>query len=166
MGPTHHEKPRELTGRTVLICLLAFFGVVFAVNAVMVRAATSTFGGVEAESAYRAGLLFEREIAAARAQDRLRWQVDGRLASAAPGRVAVDISVRDPSGLAPSGIALTARLAHPGDARHDAAFALTPAGAGRFRGVAEAERGQWTLVITINRGGERVYLSRSRVTLR
>ena len=28
------RKPRELTGKHVLLCLLGFFGVVFAVNAV------------------------------------------------------------------------------------------------------------------------------------
>ena len=33
----HQRKPRELTGRTVLFWLVAFFGVVFAVNGVMVQ---------------------------------------------------------------------------------------------------------------------------------
>ena len=41
----------------------------------MIRAAISTFGGVETGSSYQAGLAFEREIAAARAQDALHWQV-------------------------------------------------------------------------------------------
>ena len=50
----------------VLICLVAFFAVVAGVNAVMIRAAVSTFGGVETDSAYQAGLAFAREIAAAR----------------------------------------------------------------------------------------------------
>ena len=52
------RKPCELTGKHVLLCLLGFFGVVFAVNAVLVKAATSTFGGVETSSSYKAGLMF------------------------------------------------------------------------------------------------------------
>ena len=32
-----HRKTRELTGKHVLFCLLGFFGVVFAVNAVLVK---------------------------------------------------------------------------------------------------------------------------------
>ena len=59
------KKPPELTGRTVLVWFVAFFGVVFAVNAILVKAATSTFGGVETTSSYKAGQMFEREVARA-----------------------------------------------------------------------------------------------------
>ena len=38
-------------------------------NVVMIRAAISTFGGVETAKPYQAGLAFKREIAAARAQE-------------------------------------------------------------------------------------------------
>ena len=44
-------RPKEVTGRMVLACLLAFFAVVAGVNALMIRAAVSTFGGVETENA-------------------------------------------------------------------------------------------------------------------
>ena len=54
-------RTRELTGKHVLFCLVGFFAVVFAVNAVMMRAATSTFGGVETASSYKAGLMFEQD---------------------------------------------------------------------------------------------------------
>ena len=59
---------RQLTGRTVLVWLVAFFGVVFAVNAVMIHAAISTFGGVETASSYKAGLAFEQEVEAGAAR--------------------------------------------------------------------------------------------------
>ncbi|MPZ59187.1 MAG: hypothetical protein GEU91_22410 [Rhizobiales bacterium] len=68
--PNPSRKPKELTGRAALFCFLGFFGVVIAVNAVMIRAATTTFGGVETASSYKAGLAFKQEIAAARAQGR------------------------------------------------------------------------------------------------
>ena len=49
---------RQLTGRMVLICLVGFFVVVAGVNAIMIAAAISTFGGVEtATRTRRASLL-------------------------------------------------------------------------------------------------------------
>ena len=41
-------RPREITGRTVLFALLAFFGVVVGVNVVMARFAVTTFAGFAA----------------------------------------------------------------------------------------------------------------------
>lgn len=164
--PRIARKPREVTGRMVMICLLAFFGVVFAVNIAMLRAATSTFGGVETESVYRSGILFKREIAAARAQEKLRWQVNGTVTRDGEGRTIVEILVRDPGGFAPSGIDLDALLAHPTDSRHDHHLVLAQSRAGVYRAVEDTGAGQWNLVINIYRGEERVFLSRSRVILR
>ena len=63
--------PRELTGKHVLICFVGFFEIVFAVNAVMVKAAMSTFGGVQTTSSYKAGLMFGQDVARAEQQDAL-----------------------------------------------------------------------------------------------
>ena len=52
------RRPRELTGRTVLFCLVTFFAVVAGVNAVMIGAAVSTFSGIETTNAYQAGVSF------------------------------------------------------------------------------------------------------------
>ena len=60
----------RLTGRMVLACLVAFFAIVFGVNAIMIRAAMSTFGGVETQNAYQAGLAFNHQQADALAQGR------------------------------------------------------------------------------------------------
>ena len=94
-----HRKTRELTGKHVLFCLLGFFGVVFAVNGVLVKAAISTFGGVETSSSYKAGLMFEQEVARAGQQDELHWQVVGKLARDKAGEAVLDISARDAKGV-------------------------------------------------------------------
>jgi nitrogen fixation protein FixH len=160
------HKTRELTGRHVLLCLLAFFGVVIAANGVMVRAATSTFGGVETTSSYKAGLMFKQQIAAAEAQDALHWRVDGRLVRDRAGEAVLDISARDANGVPLSGLTAQARLAHPADARLDHVIALSRTGAGEFRGQAQAQPGQWELIVDLYRGESRMFRSRSRVTLR
>ena len=69
------DKPRELTGRHVLLWLVGFFGFIFVVNGVMIHAATSTFGGLETQSSYKAGLRFKSEVARAARQQALGWQV-------------------------------------------------------------------------------------------
>lgn len=160
------EKSRELTGRAVLLWFLGFFGFVFAVNAVMVKAATSTFGGVETTSSYKAGLKFKDEVAAAGRQAALNWHVDGKLTHDKAGEAVLDVTVRDTKGQAVTGLEATARLAHPADSRRDHDVPLSLTGAGQFHGIATAPAGQWELIIDLDRGGERVFRSRSRVTLK
>jgi nitrogen fixation protein FixH len=160
------RKTRELTGKHVLFCFLGFFGVVFAVNAVMVKAATSTFGGVETSSSYKAGLMFKQDVAAAEQQEALHWQVDGKLARNGAGQTVLDISARDAKGAPIVGLTAQARLAHPADARLDHAIALNRTDSSQFRGEAQAQPGQWELIIDFYRGDARMFRSRSRVTLR
>ena len=160
------KKPRELTGRAVLMWLVAFFGVVMAVNGIMVKAATSTFGGVETSSSYKAGLMFEQEAARAHAQDALGWKIDGKLERNKAGDAVLDIAVRDAQGAALSGLTADARLAHPADERLDRDIDLRASGAGTFHGDVQAQAGRWELIVDFYRGGERVFRSRSEVTLR
>jgi len=149
----------------VLIWLIAFFGVVFAVNGVLVRAATSTFGGVETASSYQAGLAFNKEMDAAQRQDQLHWTVTGKLRRTAPDAVALTVNVQGPDSRAPAGISATARLIHPADVRHDHDIALRAVADGQFSGPTIAEAGQWDLEINIQRGDERMFRSLTRVRL-
>ena len=160
------EKPRTLTGRAVLLWLVGFFVVVFAVNAVLVRAAISTFGGVETLSSYKAGLQFEQEAGLAQRQDALHWQVSGKLTRDGSGAAQLDVTARDAQGAPLVGLTADARLAHPADDRLDHVIAVRAVAAGTFHGAAQAQPGQWELIIDLYRGGERVFRSRSRVTLR
>ena len=159
------RKPRELTGKHVLICFLGFFGLVFGANAVMVKAAMSTFGGVQTTSSYKAGLMFGQDIVRAEQQDALHWQVNGKLSRDSAGNAILDISVRDSKGVPMNGLAAQARLAHPADERRDHLIALDDASAGRFHGVTQAEPGQWELIVDLYKGDARVFRSRSRVML-
>jgi len=162
----HADSTRQLTGRTVLAVFLAFFGVVFAVNAIMVHVATSTFGGVETASSYKAGLAFRQEMESARAQNARGWTVQARLSRNSSDDVIVEATVHDGNGRAPTRLSAVARLAHPADARRDHTVILTEDAAGRFRGLSEASPGQWDLIIDVTRDGERTFRSKSRVTLR
>ena len=158
-------KPRELTGKHVLICFVGFFGIVFTVNAVMVKAAMSTFGGVQTTSSYQAGLKFGQDVARVEQQDALHWQVNGKLSRDGAGNAVLDISVRDLKGVPVNGLAAQARLAHPADERRDHLIALNDESSGRFRGATRAEPGQWELIVDLYKDDARVFRSRSRVML-
>ena len=166
MAAAPQKQTRVLTGRAVLLWLLAFFAVVFAINAVMVRAAISTFGGVETASSYQAGRQFEHEVAVADRQDALHWQVRGTLARDKAGEAALDVIASDAQGAPLRGLTADARLAHPADERLDRAIPVHAVAAGIFHGVAAAPAGQWDLIVDFYRGAKRVFRSQSRVTLR
>jgi nitrogen fixation protein FixH len=160
------QKTRELTGKHVLLWFLGFFALIFAVNGVLVKAATSTFGGVETSSSYKAGLLFKQDIAAAEQQDALHWRIDGRIARNAGGAAVLDISARNDGGMPLTALTATARLAHPADERLDHLVTLGRVGPGQFHGETQANAGQWELIIDLYRDDVRMFRSRSRVTLR
>lgn len=157
---------RELSGRTVLICLVAFFGIVAGANGLMVYFATSTFGGVETESAYKAGLAYKAEAAAARAQAERNWQVDAQISRNRDGDALLTVQVNDSNGAPVAGLDILATLAHPLNKALDHDVVLRQDRTGFFRGAAPAGAGQWTLMIDVMRNDERVFRSRSRVVLR
>jgi nitrogen fixation protein FixH len=150
---------RQITGRIVLFC----FGVVATVNAIMVRAAVSTFAGTQTDSAYRAGLTYKNEEAAAAAQAALNWTVTGQMTRATSGAAVLTVHVSDVRGVAIGGIDVTAYLAHPLNARLDRVVRLARQSDGRYRGETDAAAGQWELKLQAQRNGERVYRSETRV---
>ena len=162
---THGLCSRPVTGPMVLACLIAFFGVVFAVNAVMIRAATSTFGGVETGSSYQAGMAYARESSDARAQDARAWQVKADVRSV-EHKTLITIEARDAQGRPLTGLEASATLHHPTDARADHPMALSERSPGFFGGATTATAGQWDMRIELTRNGERLFRSRNRVVLK
>ncbi|TAK47679.1 MAG: nitrogen fixation protein FixH [Xanthobacteraceae bacterium] len=164
-GSPSSKPPRPVSGRMVLVTLLAFFGVVFAVNAYMAYAAIHTFGGVETDSAYKVGLAYDSEIAAAEAQQGRAWQVEAALSGNDAGR-ALQVSVRGGGGAPEAGLAAHVKLIHPGNRQLDIAVPLTEVSPGVLRGVYAAPAGQRELVIELFRGGARMFRSQNRVSLK
>lgn len=161
MSAREPDTGRPLTGRTVLMCFVAFFGVVFTANFFLVRAAVTTFGGVETESSYKAGLAFKAESEAAAAQDARHWQVDAHVE---PGKV--EVAARDAAGRPLADVELAATLRHPTDRRFDVTLDPVAVAAGTWRASDDITAGQWELVIELSRAGERLFRSTNRVVIR
>jgi nitrogen fixation protein FixH len=158
--------PWQITGRMVLFGLFGFFGIVFAVNGVMIHAALSTFSGLDTESSYQAGRKFEREVALAKQQDEQHWRVSAKLTPTADGSERVDIEARDAAGQLLTGLEATAVFERPTDRRLDRTVDVKMDSPGRFHGNAELSSGQWDLVIELSRQDERAFRSINRVVLR
>jgi nitrogen fixation protein FixH len=163
---TRRTAPREWKGWMVLVFMLAFFGVVIGVNAFMAHLAMSTFGGVDVDSSYRAGQMFERDVAMAETQDERHWRVDGKIRQASDGTKSLDLAARDSSGTPLSGLTATAQFTRPTDRRLDRAVAIHEDEPGHFRGDVVLPPGQWDLVIELTRQGERQFRSINRVVIR
>ncbi len=157
---------KQITGRTVLFITLAFFGVVISVNTVMITLAVKTLPGTEVDSAYKAGLAYNREIAAAQAQEQRHWIVKAEVSRTADGAAIVVIDARDRQGAPVTYADFSARLERPADKREDRDVALVRRAPGAYRGEATGiAPGQWDLVIEAERDGERLFLSSNRVIL-
>jgi nitrogen fixation protein FixH len=164
-GQGNAKTPRPLTGRIVLFWLVAFFGVVFAVNGVLVHEALSTLSGVDTESAYQAGRMFEHEVAMAKAQDARRWRVEAKV-TPSPGGARIDLTARDATGAPLPGLDASAVLERPTDRRLDRDVTVAEDAPGRFHGSVDLERGQWDLVIELSRQGEQLFRSKNRIVLK
>jgi nitrogen fixation protein FixH len=158
-------EPRKLTGRMVLATMISFFAVIIGVNAFMAHEALSTFRGVDADSAYRAGQVFEHEVSLAKAQDAEHWQVDAKV-TPADGTAMLDIDARDASGAPISGMTTTAVFARPTDRRLDRTAAVSESRPGHYRGTAAIEPGQWDLILELSRQGNRLFRSKNRVVIK
>ncbi|NEW89640.1 MULTISPECIES: FixH family protein [Rhodopseudomonas] len=160
------SSPRPLTGKVVLAVLVAFFGVVFGVNGLMMTLAIKTLPGTEVDSAYAASLAYEREILAARDQDQRGWKVDAKLERKPNGAAVLQVEARDKVGLPLDGLSFYGRLERPSDKRFDREVTLAEVGAGVYRGDADSVLpGRWDLVLEGDKNGIRLFLSKNRLML-
>ncbi len=160
------QTPKPLTGRKVLFMLIAFFGVVFSVNFVMMRFAIQTLSGTEVDSAYSASLAYEQEILAAHDQNARNWKVDAHVERSGDGGATLQIEARDHDGHPMSGLNFQGRLERPTDRRADQPVTLAEVGSGVYRGSAQTVApGQWDLVLEGHSAGQRQFLSKNRVLL-
>ena len=158
--------PSPLTGRKVLLMLVAFFGVVIGVNMIMIKLAIQTLPGTEVDSAYSASLAYEGEITAAHDQNARNWKVDAHIGRDSRGGATVQVEARDKNGMPVSGLKFQGRFERPTDRRADQAVELAEVGRGMYRGnAAVVTPGQWDLVLEGEAAGRRMFLSRNRVLL-
>lgn len=122
------ERAGRLTGRHVLIAVVAFFGTVFLANGIFLYSALSTYTGVVAQEPYRKGLQYNERIAAAERQDQLGWQADTALVP----EQGLSLVLRDRQGGPVSGLFVSGVLGRPSTNQHDQNVTLTEVEPGRY----------------------------------
>lgn len=105
----------QLTGAHVLGALVAFFAVVFAVNAVLLYSALSSHSGLVAQEPYRKGLAYNERIAASERQAALLWTA--KLDVEPGGTVA--LSVVDAGDRPIQGLRVSGTIGRPATGRED-----------------------------------------------
>ncbi len=136
---------REITGKHVLIGLLAFFSLMLAVNGVFVYVATTTFPGVSTDDAYRKGLHYNQTITSFEEQQVAGWNTKAALAD---GMVRLEVRRQDGSPV--NGLDLVSTLGRPTTTAEDRPLEFRRAGEGRYIANAGAlEPGQWHLTAEV-----------------
>jgi nitrogen fixation protein FixH len=100
--------PKKLTGRIILISMLAFFGVIFAVNGTFLYFAISTWPDLVSDEAYQEGLNYNQTLDQAQLQSDLGWT--SQLQS---NNQSIKVNLSDKSGNPLSGITIKAIIKRP-----------------------------------------------------
>lgn len=163
MGEGTEPRAFVLTGKHVLLMLLAFFGVIGLVNAYFITVALKTLPGIEVKSAFEQSQKFNKALESVAEQDRKGWQVDvitGGLKHGAP----VSVQLRERAGAPILGMNVAVKLQRPADARFDQRLDLKEQGNGVYAApLPDLGPGQWRVSVEVKRGEEREFYSEGRV---
>lgn len=145
---------RRFTGLHMALTMILFFGTIIAVNMTMAVLATRTFGGKVIENSYVASQEYNGKLAAARAQDRLRWNI----AVALNGNRPQVILSKDGAPLAGAVVQIAA--SHPLGRVPERGIDTRARGDGQHLGTQPLPAGRWRLRITVSRGDDRAVFLR------
>lgn len=138
----------EFTGRRMAIVMIAFFGVVIAVNLLMATLATRTFGGTVVDNSYVASQNFNSWLQQARDQAKLEWSEQTGLDST--GRLVSQL--RSPMGPL-DGAVVEAHIAHPLGREPERVLSLASEGQGRYRSSETLPLGRSIVRLSVRRDG-------------
>jgi nitrogen fixation protein FixH len=139
---------RPLTGRGVLVWLIGFFVVVFAVNAVYIAISIDTFRGEDEQKPYLQGIEYNRTLERRAEQARLGWTADVRAVRVAGGHVNVVVDLKGRTGRPETDAKLAGELRHPADENRDRTLKLTEVAPGRYLADAgPVQSGFWDVLV-------------------
>lgn len=132
---------KRFTGWHFTAIIIAFFGVVVAVNLTMAVFATRTFGGVVVENSYVASQKYNDWLAAAKRQQKLAWTIEPALDE--QRRVTIALSIE--------GAKVTGFARHPLGREPDVPLGFVTSG-GRSRSAEALPPGRWNVHLMVRRG--------------
>ncbi len=147
--PSHRGR-RRAPGWYIPWLFVAFFGLVFTANGVMVYIATSTYTGLETENHFIKGIKYNDSLDGARAQSERGWRVDLGFERTEPQKGIVAVTLHDKHGNLLKDSTVTVRFIRPTMQGHDVELELPYLGEGRYAMPVELPLpGQWDMRLTI-----------------
>ena len=132
---------RRFTGWHFTAIIVAFFGVVIAVNLTMAVFATRTFGGVVVENSYVASQKYNDWLEAAKRQQKLAWSIEPALDDQRRVTIALSIDGAQVNGFA----------RHPLGREPDVPLTFVTSGA-KARTANALPPGRWNIHLLVRRG--------------
>lgn len=113
MSITLPSAARPITGKMVLIWIIAFFAVIIAVNLTFVYFALDSWPGLTTQKAYEEGVAYNKTLESAARQDAMGWRSHVVLGPSTPkGTRMLTLTMTGPDGPL-AGLAAQARLTRP-----------------------------------------------------
>ncbi len=145
LHPSANTSQKELKGWHVLLIMLGFFGVMFAVNGVFLYHAITSFPGEDVKKSYVQGLNYNDTLAARAAQAELGWTAEA-------GLIGNDLVFRlnDADGQPLSNYVVIGEIRRRATQDADRDLVFQAAMAGEYRVETDGlEAGQWDLRISV-----------------
>ena len=140
---------KGFTGWHMLATMVAFFGVVVAVNMTMATLASKSFGGLVVKNSYVANQQFNGWLAEARKQGKLGWSADTQVADR---RLLVTASGRATPLVGATVIAI---VSHPLGTVPEFTVRFDESEPGRYVAQTRLPVGRWRLRLSLARDGKR-----------
>lgn len=154
------QKPREFTGKRMLAVILAFFGVILAVNLTLATLANTSWTGLVVENTYVASQQFNKKAEEGRAQAALGWT--GKL-TIAWGEVRYSLTDAAGKPVALHGVKVLFR--HPAYEKEDKSVTLALATGQEFAAQHMPKDGVWIVEVDADAGLAEPYREVRRIMI-
>jgi nitrogen fixation protein FixH len=162
----------EIRGWHVLLGIVAFFGVVIAVDVGFAIQAYRTFPGEVSATPYEDGLTFNRTLARRAEERSLGWRakvqasVLGAGSNLRSGRVLLRVTINDAAGQPVRGLRLTGKLERPATEAGELSPRFTETRPGIYEATAPDTPGAWDVSLTAVDAQGRAFDAESRMVWR
>ena len=138
----------KITGRVVLFSMLAFFGVIFAVNGTFMYLAIDSWPGLVSKTPYEDGVNYNQTLTNASQQKALGWQSVVTSKKMNDGRDHVVIKMLDADNQAIAGLKMTVIFKRPVQNIDDINSEFNEVFAGQYEtDILLPVDGRWTVVV-------------------
>ena len=144
--PANNTERGTIQGWHVLVGMIVFFGIIFAVNGIFLVSALNTHTGIVSKQPYRKGLDYNDRIAADARQQKLGW---AHTVALDQKEGAARLVLTDKQGRPVSGLDVQGFLGRPSTDQHDTRLAMQETGApGTYSAkIGALEPGNWLLQV-------------------